>query len=195
MAKRKETMTKGERDALIQLIRRQAQVKKTGAVARSKELFADLEHQLGTIYSYDDDAVWKAATESAQEEVARAQAIVAARCKELGIPEDLAPSLSFGWCGRGANAVASRRAELRNGWCGFVIGSYLRFRFYGRGQYALLSKCQGTSARMLANDSTMPMRLGFAGLAGGGAGARPSQSGGKSQPFTPSRSRVGGPSG
>jgi hypothetical protein len=113
VTERKETMKKGERDALTQLIRRQAQVKKTAAIARSKELFADLEHQLGTIYRYDDDAVWKAATEAAQEEVARAQAIVAARCKELGIPEDFAPSLSFGWSGRGANGVASRRAELR----------------------------------------------------------------------------------
>ena len=113
MSERKETMTKGERDALTQLMRRQAQVKKTAAVARSKELFADLEHQLGTIYSYDDDAIWKEATEAAKEEVARAQEIVAARCRELGIPEDFAPSLSFGWSGRGQTAVASRRAELR----------------------------------------------------------------------------------
>ena len=38
---------------------------------------------------------------------------IAARCRELGIPAEFAPDLNSYWSGRGHNAVASRRAELR----------------------------------------------------------------------------------
>lgn len=42
-----------------------------------------------------------------------AEKTVEARCRELGIPEEFAPSMSLSWYGRGENAVAMRRAELR----------------------------------------------------------------------------------
>ncbi len=45
--------------------------------------------------------------------VEQANRQIADRCKELGIPEEFAPSCTFWWNGRGHNAVAARRAELR----------------------------------------------------------------------------------
>jgi hypothetical protein len=51
---------------------------------------------------------------AAKREVTKAQALVAARCRELGIPDRFAPSLNLHWANRGYdNQVASRKAELR----------------------------------------------------------------------------------
>jgi hypothetical protein len=74
---------------------------------------ADFEKKLAAHYDFDQDAVWKKATEEAMAAVAAAQAIVDQRCEELGIPKTFAPSLGMTWQGRGENALASRRAELR----------------------------------------------------------------------------------
>src|SRR5262249_34519806 len=46
---------------------------------------------------------------------AEADAAIAALCRERGIPEDFRPCLRLGWRGRGENAYADRRAELRRG--------------------------------------------------------------------------------
>lgn len=107
-------MTTRERSDLCSLIRRREKLSKTEAKERSKTLIADFERQLGTIYSYDDDATWQAATEAANKAVKEANAAIAARCQELGIPRQFAPGIVCnGWYSRGENAVASRRAELR----------------------------------------------------------------------------------
>ena len=76
-------------------------------------MLADFEHQLGTVYSYYDDETWQAAAVAAEQAVAAAQAEIEKRCLELGIPKQFAPGMSCFWYGRGENAVASRRAELR----------------------------------------------------------------------------------
>jgi hypothetical protein len=106
-------MTKGEQSDLLKLIRSRERLAKTMADERKAELVADLEKQLGTIFHYDDDAVWKAAQEKAKEIVTDAQAEIAARCRELGIPPEFAPGLDFCWYGRNQNACRHRRADLR----------------------------------------------------------------------------------
>ena len=54
------------------------------------------------------------AAKEAEREVAKAQARVAERCRELGIPKQFAPSLSLRWRNRGYdNPVKERRDELR----------------------------------------------------------------------------------
>lgn len=106
-------MGKGEREELQRLIRQREKVLKSAAKQRSAELLADFENQLGTIFSFDDDKVWAAATKAAEAEVAKAQEVVAARCVELGIPKRFAPELDLQWYGRGENAVKERRGELR----------------------------------------------------------------------------------
>jgi hypothetical protein len=106
-------MTKGERVELGQLIRKREKVMKSYAEERAAKMLAEFDAQSAQIYSFDQDETWKQSTEAAGKVVAKANKEIAARCKELGIPAEFAPSLEFGWRERGQNAVASRRAELR----------------------------------------------------------------------------------
>ena len=106
-------MTKGERNDLASLVRKRERLSKTVASQRSAELLADFEAQLGAIYSFDNDETWAAARLSAEAAVADAQAKIAKRNKELGIPADLGPGLHMSTYGRGQNASRERRTELR----------------------------------------------------------------------------------
>lgn len=109
-----DRMGKGEREDLQRLIRQREKVQKSAAKARSTELLADFENQISAEYSFDDDAVWAAATKAAKSELTKAKERVEARCRELGIPKQFAPTLTLGWHHRGyGNALAERRAELR----------------------------------------------------------------------------------
>lgn len=107
-------MNKGEREDLQRLVRQREKVLKSAAKQRSAELLADFENQMGQEYSFDQDAVWEQAKKVADHEVQKAQAVVAARCRELGIPDRFAPSLGLSWHARGyGNTVERRRDELR----------------------------------------------------------------------------------
>jgi hypothetical protein len=107
-------MNKGEREDLQRLVRQREKVLKSAAKQRSVELLADFENQMGSEFAFDDDSVWTKAAEAAKREVAKAQAQVAARCRELGIPDRFAPSLTVHWNARGYGIqIEKRKAELR----------------------------------------------------------------------------------
>jgi len=106
-------MTKSEREDLAKLIRNRERVMKSAARERSAELLAEFEQQMASVYSYDQDEVWKSATEAAAAAVADAQQAITERCSELGIPARFAPNVEFSWRGRGENAIKDRRTELR----------------------------------------------------------------------------------
>lgn len=106
-------MTKSERSELGQLIRKRERVMKSMAAERSAQMLAEFDTQLAAIYSFDDDATWAKAKTEAEKAVEEAKEVIARRCEELRIPREFAPSLGVGWYGRGENAVASRRTELR----------------------------------------------------------------------------------
>jgi hypothetical protein len=107
-------MTKGEREDLQRLVRQREKVLKSRAKQRSTELLADFENQMGQEYAFDQDAVWEQAVKFADLQVSRMQKQIAARCKEMGIPERFAPSISLKWHHRGHdNLIAGRRRELR----------------------------------------------------------------------------------
>lgn len=106
-------MTKGERAELLSLVKKRERVMKAAAAERSAALLAEFDAQSAKIYHFDDDAIWSELFEQAKLAVADAQAKVAKRAKAMGIPNEFAPGLSLGWHGRGHNAVAERRAELR----------------------------------------------------------------------------------
>jgi hypothetical protein len=108
-----ETMTRAEREDLQRLIRQREKVQKSAAKERSAQLLADFENQMGTIYAADDDEVWKEATKIAEREVAKAQKQVEARCRELGMAKQFAPSIFLGWSGRAEATFKERRNELR----------------------------------------------------------------------------------
>lgn len=106
-------MTKGERLELGQLIRKRERVMKVQAQERSAALLAEFDAQSAKIHHYDEDPVWQQSQAAAEKAVEDARLQIAARCRELGIPAEFAPDLNIYWSGRGHNAVASRRAELR----------------------------------------------------------------------------------
>lgn len=106
-------MTKAERDQLLQLVKKREKVMKTKAQERSAVLLAEFDAQSAKIHHYDEDDVWRRAQEEAQAAVEKARTTIAARCQKLGIPAEFAPDMQVYWHGRGQNAVAERRAELR----------------------------------------------------------------------------------
>lgn len=108
-----ERMTKGERVELGQLIRKRERVMKSMVAERSTAMLAEFESQCAAIYSFDQDEIWKDAFAAAEKIVEESEKVIAARCDELGIPKEFAPSIDVHWYGRGENAVASRRSELR----------------------------------------------------------------------------------
>jgi hypothetical protein len=105
-------MTKADRANLERLARKRAKVATSMIGERVKALRRDVEDQLVAEYKFDDE-VWADITRRAQAEIAKANAQIAAVCRQLGVPEHLGPSLGLSWAGRGENALAGRRAELR----------------------------------------------------------------------------------
>lgn len=106
-------MTKGERAELGSLIRKREKVMKMGARERSAALLAEFDAASAKIFHWDEDAVWQRAQAEAERAVKAAQESVEQRCRDMGIPAEFAPSLQLYWSGRGHNAAADRRAELR----------------------------------------------------------------------------------
>jgi hypothetical protein len=107
-------MTRVERDDLQRLVRQREKVLKSAARQRSVELLADFENQMGSEFSFDQDEIWATVQQSAEREVKKAQATIAARCRELGIPDRFAPNLNIYWHSRGYdNSVDKRKVELR----------------------------------------------------------------------------------
>jgi hypothetical protein len=107
-------MSRAEREDLQRLIRQREKVLKSAAKQRSKELLADFENQMGQGYWFDQDEVWKKAATAVEKDVQRAQKQIGARCRELGIPDQFAPTINMHWHARGyGNILAERRKELR----------------------------------------------------------------------------------
>jgi len=112
-------MTRRDRDDLGKLARKRATVAKRNTKAREKELIAELESQLNAIYTPDDDAAWREAYKTAVQEVTGAlelaDAKVAERARQLGIPERLRPRIGTrtSWAVGGEQLLPARRAELR----------------------------------------------------------------------------------
>jgi hypothetical protein len=91
------SISKSEREDLQRLLRQREKVLKLAAKQRSAELIADFENQIGQRFAFNQDEVWERAEQIAQAAVNKAQAQVAARCRELVIPDRFAPSLSLEW--------------------------------------------------------------------------------------------------
>jgi hypothetical protein len=107
-------MTAREREDLQRLIRQREKVLKSAAKQRSSELLADFENQMGSEYFSDQDPVWEQIMADTHRVVDRAREQIARHCRELGIPDQFAPTLNLTWSHRGyGNALKTRRDELR----------------------------------------------------------------------------------
>lgn len=103
-------LSRSEVHDLGMIIRDRTKVLKAVVAQRAAEAKANFEQQMATIFKWDEDAVWKEAVEASMRVVEEAKEKIAARCKQLGIPERFAPDLNLVWAGRG---LAIRRTELR----------------------------------------------------------------------------------
>lgn len=106
-------LSRNETHDLSMIIKDRTKVLRAHAEEQAAACLADFETKMATVYTFDQDEVWKTATEEAQRVVSESQKAIAKRCKELGIPATFAPSISASWAGRGENMLADRRAELR----------------------------------------------------------------------------------
>lgn len=106
-------MTKSDRKELASLARKRAKLLKIAVAERKAQLMADFESSLASIYTPNDDEALKQIYDAAEEAVGDAEERLEKRCRELGIPERFAPSISVLWFSRGENALAQRRGELR----------------------------------------------------------------------------------
>lgn len=107
-----DRMTSRERSDLAALIRRRERVAKTATNEVKAQRLADLEVQLASAYAAEDER-FADVTRFAQQVLARANQEIQRRCEEMAIPERFRPGLELSWRGRGENATAERRAELR----------------------------------------------------------------------------------
>ena len=106
-------LSRNETHDLSMIIKDRTKVLRAHAEEQAAACLADFESKMATVYTFDQDAVWKKATDAAQRVVSESQMLIAKRCKELGIPASFAPSISASWQGRGENMLAARRSELR----------------------------------------------------------------------------------
>jgi hypothetical protein len=106
-------LSRNETHDLSMIIKERTKVLKAHVEEEATKCIADFERHISQIYSWDQDDVWKRATEEAMAEVAKAQEKIEQRCKTLGIPKDLSPRLQLSWEGRGQMKTEQRRSELR----------------------------------------------------------------------------------
>jgi hypothetical protein len=106
-------VSRAEAHDIGQIIKDRTKVLKAHAEEQAAACLADFERKLATEFKFDQDEVWRKATEKVAEIVHEAQGVIAKRCKELGIPPEFAPTISATWHGRGQNMLASRRSEMR----------------------------------------------------------------------------------
>jgi len=106
-------LSRQETHDLSMIIKDRSKVLRAHVDEQAAACFADFERKLSAAYTWDGDEVWKEAALRAQKVADEAQEVIAKRCAELGIPKTFAPSIGVSWNGRGQNALASRRDELR----------------------------------------------------------------------------------
>lgn len=98
-------MTRAERDDLIRL----AKMRERTAKRRTSDMAADFETKLASHFSFDQRAGMVRVDGEGQGSRRRGRP----QTRRLGIPANFWPEISVHWYGRGENATAQRRTELR----------------------------------------------------------------------------------
>lgn len=106
-------MSNAERERLLKVARLREKVANGAVTARSRQLMADFEQQLASVYSFDQEEVWAESMHAAKAAADVSDRAIAADFERLGIPARFRPSITCSWFGRGENASKERRAELR----------------------------------------------------------------------------------
>jgi hypothetical protein len=106
-------LTRADRDALLSVVKQRTAVAIAQVDEHCATLRADFEKKLAAIYRPEDHAVWKELHDRGKKLAAEAEQAMQKTFVELGIPTTWAPGVVFQWYGRGENAAAERRTELR----------------------------------------------------------------------------------
>jgi hypothetical protein len=106
-------MTTELRELLALALRRREKLAKARVDQVAAERLADFEQQAASDYRAGDDEVWAEQWRIVEEVVEDAKIRVAERCRELGVPDWTAPTISASWYRRGENAIKERVVELR----------------------------------------------------------------------------------
>jgi hypothetical protein len=112
IVKKTDRMTSADRNDLVRLLRARVRVVKNEIAAAQAVQLSEVERQLAATYSAYDEA-WAEITKDLEKMAAEADKKIAAKCRAMGIPENFRPEIDVTWYGRGENANAKRRAELR----------------------------------------------------------------------------------
>jgi hypothetical protein len=105
-------MSSAERSDLSKLVRIRARIARKEVGYRIAQLLANVEQQLAAQFS-KDHKLFQDVTRKAEAVIKEADAEIAKRSREMGIPDAFRPSLQLDWLGRGENAFKERRRELR----------------------------------------------------------------------------------
>jgi hypothetical protein len=106
-------LSRSETHDLSMIIKDRCKVLKAHVEEQAARELADFEHQISSVYAFDQEETWRTATMQVQQVVADANTQILDRCKQLGIPPQFAPGITATWHGRGQNMIEVRRRELR----------------------------------------------------------------------------------
>jgi len=106
-------LSRSETHDLSMIIKDRVRVLKAHVEEHAARKLAEFEQQVSSVFAWDQEETWRAATEHAQAVVADSNRRILDHCKTLGIPPQFAPGLTLTWHARGQNAIEWRRTELR----------------------------------------------------------------------------------
>jgi hypothetical protein len=107
-----KALTVTERSQLLKFARLRAKTAKARVKERSARLLADFEVTLKTVHTPDDDEVIRRITTEARNFVSEADKQLAARYRELGIPDGFRGAVSLNWRAQGYE-LDYKLSELR----------------------------------------------------------------------------------
>lgn len=108
-----EVISKGDRDALLIVLRKRDKAMRAVAAQRKAANMAEFEKAISREVRWQEDGTLAQAVDYGIEAAKQADKMIAERCEQLGIPDRFRPRLQWTWATRGENACKERRAELR----------------------------------------------------------------------------------
>lgn len=108
-----EILSKGDRDALLIVLRKRDKAMRAVAAQRRAANMAEFEKAISREVRWQEDGTLAQAVEYGIDAARQTDKMISERCEQLGIPDRFRPKLLWNWATRGENAVKERRAELR----------------------------------------------------------------------------------
>jgi hypothetical protein len=108
-----DLISKGDRDALLIVLRKRDKAMRAIAAQRKAENLAEFERLISNEVHWQEDGTLVKAVEFGADAARQVDHMISERCQELDIPERFRPKIQWSWLTRGENAIKERRVELR----------------------------------------------------------------------------------